>query len=276
MNKEEFLKIYPQAKPVLTSKEQPDQLILRIEERLYVLNKNELTKNEIKLLTTLFKAKIYPKSPWLKFLETGTLPPLETKFRLIQFTTTQEINEYIEVVQEMIPSVLSIIQLSDKQGLLIEEYTKNTFSLQEYQEIFLALDADLLAETKAYVGNIYHTNEWKVEFFLNEQEKFMQFLHLNTGTRVQSLSGIFLTSEVSQIIDKNPSLLHLKGQLIKNHENIELIRALWKHQGSLTQTAKELYLHRNSLQYKLKKFEAEFAFSLKDMNDLLLCYVLVV
>ena len=65
-------------------------------------------------------------------------------------------------------------------------------------------------------------------------------------------------------------------QLIQDQDQIqEIILSLWDNSAVLTKTAQQLYLHRNSLQYKIDKWEELTGLQLKDLTDLTLCYQLI-
>ncbi|NRE28611.1 Fis family transcriptional regulator, partial [Enterococcus faecalis] len=51
--------------------------------------------------------------------------------------------------------------------------------------------------------------------------------------------------------------------------------ALWKNQGNISSTAKDLFMHRNTLHYRLEKFFEQTGLSLKKMDDLIFCYLLL-
>ena len=55
----------------------------------------------------------------------------------------------------------------------------------------------------------------------------------------------------------------------------EIILSLWENSAVLTKTAQQLYLHRNSLQYKIDKWEELTGLQLKELTDLTLCYQLI-
>lgn len=48
----------------------------------------------------------------------------------------------------------------------------------------------------------------------------------------------------------------------------DVVHALWSEHGNLVQTAQRLYIHRNSLQYKLDKFAQQSGLHLKQLDDL--------
>ena len=65
-------------------------------------------------------------------------------------------------------------------------------------------------------------------------------------------------------------------QMILDQDQIqEIILSLWENSAVLTKTAQQLYLHRNSLQYKIDKWEELTGLQLKELTDLTLCYQLI-
>ncbi|AYW51335.1 hypothetical protein C7H83_13095 [Tetragenococcus halophilus] len=60
-----------------------------------------------------------------------------------------------------------------------------------------------------------------------------------------------------------------------NPEFIKIISKLWEMQGNISSAAKELFMHRNTLQYKVDKFQEQTKTNLKKMDDLFLCYLLI-
>ena len=65
-------------------------------------------------------------------------------------------------------------------------------------------------------------------------------------------------------------------QMILDQDQIqEIILSLWENGAVLTKTAQQLYLHPNSLQYKIDKWEELTGLQLKELTDLTLCYQLI-
>lgn len=54
-----------------------------------------------------------------------------------------------------------------------------------------------------------------------------------------------------------------------------MINMLYKCDSNLAKTSKELFLHRNTLLYRMEKFHEQTDFDLKDRNDLVLCFLLL-
>ena len=50
---------------------------------------------------------------------------------------------------------------------------------------------------------------------------------------------------------------------------------MWRNQGNLSKAAADLYLHRNTLQYRIDRFFDATGLSLKNMDDLALAYLAI-
>ena len=71
-------------------------------------------------------------------------------------------------------------------------------------------------------------------------------------------------------------LQELQTALTDNQEWVDVIQALWDNQRNLSEAAKSLYIHRNTLQYRMDKFTETTGLSLKETNDLFLAYLLTI
>ena len=73
----------------------------------------------------------------------------------------------------------------------------------------------------------------------------------------------------------NNQLIASYQEMVKRAEMEEIISVLWKNLGNISSTAKSLFLHRNTLKYKIEKFQEQTGFNLKEANDLLFCHLLL-
>lgn len=64
-----------------------------------------------------------------------------------------------------------------------------------------------------------------------------------------------------------------KKIIAQDHETKNLIIKLWQTQGNITQSASELYIHRNTLIYRIDKFRETSLIDLKDPSELLIAYL---
>jgi len=64
-------------------------------------------------------------------------------------------------------------------------------------------------------------------------------------------------------------------QKMVQDEFSDLIEALWQERGTLTKAATRLFIHRNTLQYRIDRFGQLTGLALKNMDDLTLCHFLL-
>ncbi|MBC6307817.1 helix-turn-helix domain-containing protein, partial [Listeria booriae] len=83
----------------------------------------------------------------------------------------------------------------------------------------------------------------------------------------ESLKVIALRMKESLITNE------LKNFFNQDDTWIPLIHTLFKNQGNISLTAKELFMHRNTIQYRLDKFHEQTNLSLRKMDGLLLAYL---
>ena len=78
-----------------------------------------------------------------------------------------------------------------------------------------------------------------------------------------------------RIVDLRVVKEYLHQMIVDQDQIQEIILSLWENSAVLTKTAQQLYLHRNSLQYKIDKWEELTGLQLKELTDLTLCYQLI-
>ncbi|WP_193437029.1 helix-turn-helix domain-containing protein, partial [Streptococcus suis] len=61
-------------------------------------------------------------------------------------------------------------------------------------------------------------------------------------------------------------------ELIDQQDMQDIILSLWTEGAVVTKTAQSLYVHRNTLQYRLDKWQDMTGLQLKELTDLSFCY----
>ena len=93
-------------------------------------------------------------------------------------------------------------------------------------------------------------------------------------TQTVTFASLALWALVNQLAQ--PSIKKKVLQQIGSMEDMsDVITRLWQEHGNLMQTAQHLFIHRNSLQYKLDKFQSLSGLNLKNLDDLAYCYLLI-
>lgn len=282
MTIEELFELYPTGK-IQQIKADASALSLPVDGSYFILAKDLLKETEIRLLKQLFPEKKYPidqnKHPWFGYLFNQTAIEIEGTFRILQFQLKKPKDflqtEWENSIKEIFPELNDFFFFSENDGALIERYSKNHYTLEELQSIFLTLDADFDSSTIVFVGSFFPANEYLFRLFQEEQRIFKAESDTLRGKTTFSLSDVALHYFTKDAMEKSLIIETFGKQLILTTEIRQIILSLWHNQGNISSAAKDLYMHRNTLHYRLEKFYEQTGLSLKRMDDLVFCYLLI-
>lgn len=245
----------------------------------------ELSETEIKLLTAVkqeyFKQETeLPENHWHHYLFfDGELPEEKGNFRSIQFLLSSEEKEenrqWLSAFENMFNQPAASFFVSSSFGILIEKEDKNHYSLEEIEGILKTLEDDFGIKGKVFIGvflpldnNFKKLFQEQMTIFLSEQHQIKN----NQAVQIAELSLSYLTKKTFQ----NSSLMtYFSEKIALEPEMAKIIEALWHNQGNISSAAKELFMHRNTLRYRIEKFHEQTSLSLKSMDDLVLAYLFV-
>lgn len=282
MTIDELVKLYPNGK-IQQTKATSEALSLPIDGNYFILAKEKLKETEIRLLETLFPPKEYfvdqKKHPWFNYLFNQASIEIKGTFRTIQFQIKKPKaflqSEWETSIAEIFPNLEDFFFTNENDGALIEKQAKNNFNLEELQSIFLTLDADFDSSTNVYVGSFFPANENLAVLFQEEQQIFKTEVETLRGTSTFSLPDVALHYFTKEAMSQSKIVQTFSKQLVLTSEIQQIILALWHNQGNISSAAKELYMHRNTLHYRLEKFYEQTGLSLKQMDNLVFCFLLI-
>ncbi|EOH99740.1 hypothetical protein UAW_00893 [Enterococcus haemoperoxidus ATCC BAA-382] len=282
MTIEELIELYPAGK-IQQTKATSEALSLPVNGKYFVLAKEALQETEIRLLETLFPAKEYfvnqKNHPWFGYLFDQMPIDVDGTFRIMQFQLKKPKaflqSEWENSITEIFPNLDDFFFTTENDGVLIEKYAKNHYTLEELQSIFLTLDADFDSSTTVYVGNFFLASDGILTLFQEEQQIFKAEVDNLKVKSTFSLSDVALHYFTKEAMNQSKIVQTFAKQLVLTSELQKIILALWHNQGNISSAAKDLYMHRNTLHYRLEKFYEQTGLSLKRMDDLVFCYLLI-
>lgn len=282
MTIEELVDLYPTGK-IQTEKSNMSDLSLPVDGKYFIINKDLLNETEIRLLEKLFPSNEwvvnYQKHPWHAYLFNQIPLDIEGNFRVLQFQIKKP-KEFLQLeweksMRDIFPDLTDFFFISENDGALIEEYTGKNYSLEELKSIFLTLDADFDSSTTVFIGNFYVASDGFPKLFEEEQRIFKDERETLRGNSAFSLSTVALHYFTKNAMNQSAIVQALKKQFVLTPEVQQIILSLWHNQGNISSAAKDLYMHRNTLHYRLEKFYEQTGLSLKQMDDLVFCYLLI-
>ncbi|MGX7419402.1 helix-turn-helix domain-containing protein [Carnobacterium gallinarum] len=251
------------------------------------INQTDLSTSEKKLLKTLFPTIKSNDSAlinhfWYQFLwkKANLSTNHSGTYRIIQFeilTKEQQTDstDWLDAFQSMFDQIEDAFFVTENYGILIQKEGTEGLGYEEISGIIQTLEDDFSIKSICYLGQYWQLNSIFPLLFNEEKAIFLQQKEKIKGLTVLSLSQTALPYYVKSATDQSKLMNELKKHFSDQLDWQELVKALWETQGNISMAAKSLYVHRNTLQYRMDRFTETTGFSLKNKDDLMLCYLLL-
>ncbi|ALS79648.1 regulator of polyketide synthase expression [Planococcus kocurii] len=251
------------------------------------IHETELSPRDLALLTT-FLAPYNPSFPMLTadeknwFAAVDSTTPdnssfaLPSAFRFVHFTIQEkQISPlaFKQAVTDFYAQPVSILWQNDHQGILVEYVSKEDEALS-YEEIIDVLMSDLYINIHFFVGPLRTSLEGVSR-------------HYRTMIEGANITSLYSTRAVVSYTDAVPYfLLHqtdatlqdeIKQSVLQvyqdDEETMNMIYVFVRHNLNLSETAKALHMHRNSLQYRFDRFYEQTGIDVRKFQGALAVYI---
>lgn len=276
-----LLELYPDAKVVIEPSSDPHNYNFLISGQWVTIKKDHLSNRE-KFLLSLVSQDNNNKSinnQWWNFLvhETDKIPAEKINVRVLQFEVQKlesddRANEWLSVFEDTFDDVVDSFWINKYTGILIEKETNTNMDKLEVQRMIELVDSDFYTKSHVYVGQFWPVNDKLPNIFDMERQLFHKSLEMKE--RVNNLSTVILDFLIEQNLKNTDMFKSLKSKIDIDSKTTQMINTLYKCDSNLAKTSKMLFLHRNTLLYRMEKFHEQTGFDLKDRDDLVyaFCY----
>lgn len=217
------------------------------------------------------------QNPWYQFLFQQRPCPsgAETAHvRFIQLRVRQLAPEdhvdFQHNLSEIFPDLYTSFFLSESLLIVAEPLTTTSWNSDEMKQVLNTLEGDFYTTITSFIGHFWPVTQQLPLIFKEEQAMF-NYSHV-TVTDLNEQATLYFARP--QLLS-SPLAQALKNSIIQDADNVDLITALFNHSGNISLAAKKLYLHRNTLQYRMDRFLNQTGFNLRRPQDRVLCYLLV-
>ncbi|MCM3671729.1 helix-turn-helix domain-containing protein [Mesobacillus maritimus] len=249
--------------------------------------KGDISKEQLELLSYLYELidplKTSPLSgkerQWQDFLfkEGNTTPVVAGKSRLIQFqikNADTDSAEWDKAIKEFFLDS-PFIWLDSNNGIIIQEQTELDYEEQDFQSISTTLENDFFIKIVFFLGKERQSPEEIRDSFYLERDLFSQSISLLSKESIFTFEKVFpiisavnlapvprklLDLDIIPVLKEDPELLETMKVFLENNSNVSL-------------AAKKLYIHRNTLQYRLDKFAESTGVNVKGFHQALTVYL---
>lgn len=255
------------------------EISLQFGSHFLTLAKEKLSSRELLLIRLLQEQLPQTKSretPWQKFLNghSWQQPTSKEHLRFLYFRienlSLDRKNEWQKLILSFFKKDTSSFWNDDQSLLIIDEDC--IMSKEELTGIVSSVDNDFDTKTNFLMGLVWSKTDDLPAVFA--EEKIIN----STFSKIRPYETVTSAALKFYLHYQRPSVI-LKSYR-KKLEAVEylphLITTLYKNEGNISQAAKEMYIHRNTLEYRIDKLQSEDCLNLRQMDDLIFCYLAIV
>lgn len=286
MIKTDFLKWFPQGRLQSNPNANENEVAIPISSNQWLLlKKSSLTQREQELISLLLeKESAFDGGPWYDYLvhNRGKMPQNVQKIQFVHchlfHYENETIGSWLEMMRTILPNRIADFQLSSQDYIFVLDQTRLVPVKDVLRDTLSAIEYDFSLTLTIQIGQIWPLifEESYPELFQAENALFVKWWEQVQHSNVHSFSQLFLWG-IGQKDFILPILTKKLHQLIESQDQlVDIIAALWENTAVVTKAAQQLYIHRNTLQYHIDKWEELTGLQLKDLTDLTLCYQIVI
>ncbi len=272
--------------PTLEETKEYDWFYEENEEGWLGIKKDSLEPKEKQLLDALFHSFEPPviefqSQGWYNFLFSDDKVPLqkqERRVRIIHLHCSGEDWEQKDLelaLKGFLSEDIIIFWESPNHAVLIEHESHSFLMAENFLEISETFENDLYLRVSFFIGKFHSATEELKELFHQDHQFFKQALEWKLKERVFTFENLFpsllshsLTTELLKAIE-----VQLLQPLMDDPETLATIQVYLENNLNASVTAKKLYIHRNTLQYRVDKFTEKAGVNLKDYPSAITLYI---
>ncbi|MBM7579842.1 helix-turn-helix domain-containing protein [Jeotgalibacillus terrae] len=219
-----------------------------------------------------------PAGEWIRFMtEDGAKCPYDEGkiFRMVQYISDSPFQTDGEQALHFVFSDQAVIAHTDEySGFVIEPHSEDTLSLDELASASQAIENDLEMKITFFAGSFHSTGEMTKTMLEMERTWFDHHIPFESRRTVLSLFDVLPVNLMNRFSTfEKDTLFAAIFELFDTERDLpKIIQRFVENLSNVSSTAKLLYMHRNSLQYRLDKFSEKAGIDIKTFNGGLIAY----
>ena len=172
-----------------------------------------------------------------------------------------------EAINELFGRDIPILWNKSNSGIIIEEILSME-DLISYGQIIDIIIADLSIKVKFFVGDFYEEKESLQDYYnsiIKNGEHILTFSKRKVINYIESIPYLLL-NEID-ITYKEKIAKSILKTFYDDKEMLHTIEMYLNNNLNVSETAKHMYLHRNSLQYRINKFINDTGIAIQKFDE---------
>ena len=248
-----------------------------------LLEEASLSEREKQLVALLTKQEqTISLNPWYSYLieGKGQAPQNFKKLQLVychlSYFQQENLTSWLEMMGTLFPNCQTVLQVGAQDYIFVLQQDKYTSVRSILMDTLEAVEYDFGVRLSIMLGQVWsQTGHQALSDLIKAERDLFKNWWRQGHQGFHTFSQLYLWSMGERIVDLRVIKEYLHQMIVDQDQIQEIILSLWENSAVLTKTAQQLYLHRNSLQYKIDKWEELTGLQLKELTDLTLCYQLI-
>jgi len=248
-----------------------------------LLEEASLSEREKQLVALLTKQEqTISLNPWYSYLieGKGQAPQNFKKLQLVychlSYFQQENLTSWLEMMGTLFPNCQTVLQVGAQDYIFVLQQDKYTSVRSILMDTLEAVEYDFGVRLSIMLGQVWsQTGHQALSDLIKAERDLFKNWWRQGHQGFHTFSQLYLWSMGERIVDLRVVKEYLHQMIVDQDQIQEIILSLWENSAVLTKTAQQLYLHRNSLQYKIDKWEELTGLQLKELTDLTLCYQLI-
>ncbi|MFK3961413.1 PucR family transcriptional regulator [Guptibacillus hwajinpoensis] len=253
------------------------------------IRKTRLTDEENELLNAFFPTvglenefMTLTQKKWTSLLFEDDLSvdlPIDIPIRYIHFNlknAPSDLSDFTEAMTGLFSEKTVLLFENDKEGLLVQTNEIDEQMVDELKQTAAALTADFFTGMSLFVGQtIQHYDNSHLKRIYKAEKKWF-----STGRNLMPSHMVFTHQDIVPSVlfheasDESIDYLIKAIEPVKHDtELLKSIRIYLESNLNITLAAKQLYVHRNSLQYRVDKFIEKTGIDVKSFQGAVMVYL---
>lgn len=199
-------------------------------------------------------------------------------YRFVYFSMQEnqiESNTFKDAIQELFSQQVPILWINGHEGIIIEEKSMLEERI-DYDQIIDILMSDLYVKINFFVGPFLE----HVENINHHYHSLIKSAKIVLGKSKRSVETYVDAVPYLLIEQSDPRLLGEMKQMIlqtylDDDDTLKMIETFVHLNLNISETAKELYMHRNSLQYRLDRFYEKTGIDIRQFHQAIAVYLAI-
>lgn len=181
-----------------------------------------------------------------------------------------------EAIETLFNKAVPILWENEASGIIIEELENQADEPLSYEQIIDVLTSDLYVHIQFLVGPFIHTQtELKINYAsLQEHAKnIFPYFEKQVVFYTEAILALLINQASSELQEN--AINYILKEVKNDKELLQTVKVFFQSNLNASLAAKELYLHRNSLQYRLDKFIEKTGIDIRSFENAALVYFIL-